>query len=78
MADEPHMDEPSEIRFWADAHNVRVLDGYCAGAKTDRTKAMNAILHEWAENKFREATMVLRVAGSKPTPARDDGTGGGR
>lgn len=70
--------DQAEIRFWADIESVRVLDGYCSGARTDRTKAMNMILREWAEAKLHEATMILRVASGNPNAARDDGKPAGK
>jgi len=70
--------DEAEVRFWADVVHLRVLDGYCAGAHTDRTKAMNMILREWAEAKLHEATMVLRVSACNPTSRRGDGKEGGR
>jgi hypothetical protein len=61
-------DDDSEIRFMAPVQDVRVLDGYCHGSGRDRTGTMREILHEWAERKLHEATMIVRVAGGNPTP----------
>lgn len=70
--------EQAEIRFWADMEHVRILDGYCSGTRTDRTKVMNQILREWASAKLHEATMVLRVHGGNATGARGHGKPDGK
>lgn len=71
-------DDKAEIRFFAPLEVIRILDGYCAGTRVDRTAAMNVILGEWARAKLHEATLVLRVHGGNATSARSDGKAGGK
>ena len=56
----------TEISFEVPASEVSVLDGYCAAKGLKRTQVFRRILRDWSEAKHHEATLIIRVAGSKP------------
>jgi hypothetical protein len=67
------MERITEISFELPASEVAVLDGYCQANNLKRTAVFRRLLREWSEKKHHEATVIIRVAGSKP-----DATGGDR
>ena len=70
--------DDTEIRFMAPCADVSVLDGYCHGTGADRTHVMRGLLHDWAEKKLHEATVILRVAGRNPAAPADGRQRGGK
>lgn len=66
-------DQRTEISFECTAQETAVLDGYCHAKGIKRTVVMRQLLKEWSDEQHHIATLILRVAGSKP-----DATGGGR
>lgn len=56
----------TEISFEVPASEAAVLDGYCNAHGIKRTTVFRRILREWSEKKHHEATVIVRVAGSKP------------
>jgi hypothetical protein len=68
-------DRMTEISFEVPADEVSVLDGYCNAHGIKRTAVFRRILREWSEKKHHEASVIVRVAGSKPAASdvdRDD------
>ena len=65
-------EQRTEISFECTAQETAVLDGYCSARGVKRTQVMRQILKEWSEVKHREATLIVRVAGSKPDGAGVD------
>lgn len=65
-------EQRTEISFECTAAETAVLDGYCSARGVKRTQVMRQILKEWSEVKHREATLIVRVAGSKPELAGVD------
>ncbi len=65
-------EQRTEISFECTAQETAVLDGYCSARGVKRTQVMRQILKEWSEVKHREATLIVRVAGSKPELAGVD------
>lgn len=63
--------DDAEIRFMAPMQDVRVLDGYCSASGHDRSSVMRDVLHRWADGKLHEATVIVRVAGGKPSPSEE-------
>lgn len=56
-----------EITFELPAHQVAVLDGYCAAHNNlPRTAVFKKLLADWSAEKHREAVSIVRVAGSNP------------
>lgn len=66
-------DQRTEISFEVTAAEAAVLDAYCVAYAIKRTVVMRQLLKEWSEEQHRIATLILRVAGSKP-----DSSGVGR
>jgi hypothetical protein len=66
MSLESRKPSTAEIRFETDAIDLAVLDGYCAATGKSRTDVIRTLLREWSENKHREASLIMRVAGSNP------------
>jgi hypothetical protein len=56
-----------ELRFMVEIFDARVLDGYCSSNGSNRAEVLRGIVHEWAERKFHEATMICRVADGNPS-----------
>lgn len=56
----------TELRVELPAEELSVLDGYCQGSGTDRTKVVREILRKWSEHELHRATVILRVAGRNP------------
>lgn len=61
------MSEPSpvEIRGQAPRLIVDVLDAISLTRRITRWELVNSILTEWADDRMREATAVMRVAGGE-------------
>lgn len=56
-----------ELRVELPEFTIAVLDGHCSANGACRTKLVTQILGDWAKDKYHEATIILRVAGSNPT-----------
>ncbi len=56
----------AEIRVEVPNDELAVLDGYCSATGKNRTDVIRSLLHQWADRKFHEATIILRVAGHNP------------
>ena len=56
----------TEISFEVSTDEVAVLDGYCHANGLKRTAVFRKLLKEWSDKKHHEATVICRVAGSKP------------
>ena len=65
-------EKTTEISFEVPADEVSVLDGYCSAHGIKRTTVFRRILREWSEKKHHEATVIVRVAGSKPAAPEAD------
>jgi hypothetical protein len=59
-------DRTTELRMELPAIEVAVLDGYTQATGKTRTQVMRDILKLWSEAKLHEATLIMRVAGTKP------------
>lgn len=59
--------ETVELRVQLPRFTVDVLDGHCSASGECRTKLVDEILGNWAIQKHREATLIIRVAGNNPT-----------
>ena len=59
--------ETAELRAQLPRFIIDVLDGQCAASGECRTKLVADILGEWANQRHREAILIIRVAGNKPT-----------
>ena len=71
-------EKTTEISFEIPACEASVLDGYCAARGIKRTVVMRRLLKEWSDEKWHEATLIMRVAGIKPEASgasRDEGGG---
>ena len=62
----------TEISFEVPASEVAVIDGYCQAKNLKRTQVFRRILREWSEAKHHEATLFIRVAGSKPDASSEN------
>ena len=62
----------TEISFELPAEEVAVLDGYASATHQKRTAVFRQILREWSDKKHHEASVICRVAGSKPESAGSD------
>ena len=65
-------EQRTEISFECTAQETAVLDGYCHAKNIKRTVVMRQLLKEWSDEQHRVATLILRVAGSKPELAGVD------
>lgn len=60
------IEKTTEISFEVSAEEAAVLDGYCQAKGIKRTVHMRQLLKDWSVAKLHEATLIMRVAGSKP------------
>ena len=60
------VEKTTEISFEVSADEAAVLDGYCQAKSIKRTVLMRQLLRDWSAEKLHEATLIMRVAGSKP------------
>lgn len=56
---------PVEIRGMAPRLIVDVLDAISITRRITRWELVNSILNDWADDRMREATAVMRVAGGE-------------
>lgn len=62
-------EKTTEICFEVESVEASVLDGYCQAKGIKRTQVMRQLLKDWSVEKLHEATLIMRVAGSKPDHA---------
>jgi len=58
--------ETVELRAEMPRFIIDVLDGQCSATGECRSELVRCILGEWANQRHREAILILRVAGNKP------------
>lgn len=58
--------DKTEISFEVDADEAAVIDGYCSAKNIKRTQVMRQLLRDWSAEQLHIATLIMRVAGSKP------------
>lgn len=67
--------DTTELRVEIPKFVMGVIDAHWMSrgtAKASRTQMVNEILLDWAERKWQEASLVMRLAPDKPDPNQAD------
>jgi hypothetical protein len=57
-------DDQVEVRGMVPRHEVAVLDAVAIFKGVDRIEVVRQVLEEWARQKYKEAELIARMAGT--------------